>query len=56
MMAERIDTLLAHKDVARRLGAQGREFVNRVYDFDAYIVRMKQAFQSLMELERTGKT
>jgi hypothetical protein len=27
-----------------------------VYDFDAYIVRMKQAFQSLMEPGRTGKT
>jgi len=47
LMAERLDYLLSHKDVARRLGEQGREFVNRVYDFDAYIARMKETFHAL---------
>ncbi|MEI8139623.1 MAG: glycosyltransferase family 4 protein [bacterium] len=49
LMAERIDYLLSHKDVARRLGEQGREFVNRVYDFEAYIARMIQTFRVLAD-------
>ncbi len=43
-MAEKIDYLLAHKDVAHRLGEQGRDFVNREYAFDPYIARMKKTF------------
>ncbi len=48
-MAARFDFLMTHKDEARRLGEQGREFVNRVYHFDAYIARMKAAFTALAE-------
>lgn len=48
-MAERIDYLLSHKDEARRLGEQGRTFVNREYNFDAYIERMTRTFQALAE-------
>ena len=48
-MADRIDFLLAHKDEARRLGAQGRAFVNRAYDFEPYVARMTRFFQDLME-------
>jgi glycosyltransferase involved in cell wall biosynthesis len=47
-MAEKIDYLLAHKDEARRLGEQGRAFVNRDYAFDPYIERMKATFRELM--------
>ncbi len=47
-MAARIDELLADKDKARRLGAQGREFVNRAYAFDPYMARMKSVFNALM--------
>jgi glycosyltransferase involved in cell wall biosynthesis len=48
-MAGKIDFLLEHKDEARRLGAQGREFVNRAYAFDPYIERMKAMFRSLIQ-------
>jgi glycosyltransferase involved in cell wall biosynthesis len=48
-MAARIDELLTDKNKARRLGAQGREFVNREYAFDPYMTRMKAAFLALME-------
>ena len=47
-MAEKIDYLLSHKDEARRLGEQGRDFVNREYAFDSYIERMKTTFRKLM--------
>jgi len=47
-MAEKIDYLLSHKDEARRLGEQGRDFVNREYAFDPYIERMKATFRKLM--------
>ncbi|MBM4164235.1 MAG: glycosyltransferase family 4 protein [Lentisphaerae bacterium] len=40
-MAEKIDFLLARKDEARRLGEQGRAFVNREYAFTPYVERMK---------------
>ena len=53
-MSERIDHLLKNKDVARRLGEQGRVFVNREYDFDAYIARMKAMFRALAEQGRPG--
>ena len=46
-MAEKIDFLLAHKEEARRLGAQGREFVNREYAFEPYVERMKTMFHTL---------
>jgi glycosyltransferase involved in cell wall biosynthesis len=49
VLAERIDVLLKDKELARRLGEQGREFVDRVYDFNAYIARMKKTFHALME-------
>ncbi len=47
-MAGKIDYLLAHKDEARRLGEQGRAFVNREYAFDPYIERMKATFHDLI--------
>jgi glycosyltransferase involved in cell wall biosynthesis len=48
MMAEKIDYLLSHKAEARRLGEQGRAFVNREYAFDPYIERMKTTFRALI--------
>ena len=39
----------ADRDKARRLGAQGRVFVNREYAFDPYIARMKRVFLAMME-------
>jgi len=54
VMAQKIDFLLAHKDEARRLGRQGREFVNREYNFEAYIARMKQMFRTLVETRGEG--
>lgn len=47
-MAEKIDYLLSNKDEARRLGEQGRSFVNREYAFDPYIERMKATFRELI--------
>lgn len=47
-MAQKIDYLLSHKDEARRLGEQGREFVNREYAFEPYIERMKAMFGQLI--------
>lgn len=47
-MAEKIDYLLSNKDEARRLGEQGRSFVNREYAFDPYIQRMKATFRELI--------
>ena len=54
-MAEKIDFLLANKDEARRLGRQGREFVNREYDFAAYIARMKAMFRQLAASVTQGR-
>ncbi|MEI6809223.1 MAG: glycosyltransferase family 4 protein [bacterium] len=48
-MAGRIDELLSDKEKARRLGANGREFINREYAFDPYITRMKRVFLAMME-------
>ena len=48
VMAEKIDYLLAHKGEARRLGEQGRTFVNREYAFEPYIERMKATFRNLI--------
>ena len=48
-MAARIDELLTDKDKARRLGTQGRDFVNREYAFEPYVARMKKVFLTLME-------
>jgi glycosyltransferase involved in cell wall biosynthesis len=48
MMAEKIDYLLSHKAEARRLGEQGRTFVNSEYAFDPYIQRMKNMFLQLI--------
>jgi glycosyltransferase involved in cell wall biosynthesis len=48
-MATRIDELLNDKEKAKRLGAQGRTFVNQVYAFDPYIQRMKRLFHALIE-------
>lgn len=46
-MADRIDFLLAHKAEARRLGAQGRAWVNEAYAFEPYIRRMTEFFRGL---------
>ncbi|MDD8046495.1 MAG: glycosyltransferase family 4 protein [Verrucomicrobiota bacterium] len=46
-MADRIRFLLEHKDVARRLGSQGRAFVNRVYHFEEYLERLTNTMVSL---------
>jgi len=48
-MASRIDELLTDKNKARRLGAQGREFVNREYAFDPYISRMMRVLHALID-------
>ncbi len=48
-MAARVDQLLTDKELARRLGAQGRDVVNREYAFDPYIARMKRVFHALMD-------
>ena len=48
-MTARIDELLNDKDKAKRLGEQGREFVNRAYAFTPYIERMKRVFHALIE-------
>ncbi|HAS83699.1 MAG TPA: glycosyltransferase family 1 protein [Verrucomicrobia bacterium] len=47
-MAEKIDHLLANKSEARRLGEQGRLFVNREYAFEPYIERMRQTFAGMI--------
>ncbi len=49
VMAARIDELLTDKEQARRLGAQGRAFVNQAYAFDPYMARMKRVLLALME-------
>ena len=54
-MAARIDELLSDKEKAKRLGAQGREFVNRVYAFDPYIQRMKRLFHALIEKQEPAE-
>jgi len=48
--AEAIDRLLGDKELAHRLGEQGRIFVNEHYDFDEYIQRMEKQFEALLEL------
>ena len=45
-MSQRLDQLLGDKELARRLGAQGREFVNRVYNFEDYIARLRSTLAS----------
>jgi glycosyltransferase involved in cell wall biosynthesis len=45
-MSQRLDQLLGDKELARRLGAQGREFVNRVYNFEDYIARLGSTLAS----------
>lgn len=48
-LAARIDELLMDKEKAKRLGAQGRDFVNRAYAFEPYVARMKRVFDALIE-------
>lgn len=48
--AERIDELLADKNLARRMGERGLELVSRDYDFEAYLQRLEALF-SQMERE-----
>lgn len=40
-MAERIDYLLNHKEEARRMGKNAKEFIQAHYNFDDYIARLK---------------
>jgi len=47
-MAEKMDFLFARKDEARRLGEQGRAFVNREYAFTPYVERMKTTFSEMI--------
>jgi len=51
-LADRIEYLLRHKEEARRLGEQGRVFVNREYAFDAYLTRMRETFTGLIANHR----
>jgi glycosyltransferase involved in cell wall biosynthesis len=48
--AERIDELLANKDLARRMGERGLELVSRDYNFEAYLQKLEALF-SQMESE-----
>ena len=45
--AAAIDQLLGDKALARRLGAQGRDYVNKHYDFAAYLARLESSLGSL---------
>ena len=56
VMAARIDELLTDKEKAKRLGAQGREFVNRAYAFDPYMERMKRVFHTLIEKQKPAES
>ncbi len=40
-MAERIDYILNHKEEARRLGINARQFIHDHYNFDEYITRLQ---------------
>lgn len=53
-LADRIEHLLCHKEEARRLGEQGRAFVNRDYAFDSYVTRMQETLASLIANRRPG--
>lgn len=46
-MAEKIDYLLTHKEKARELGENGRQFIHTHYNFDDYIPRLRS---KLLEL------
>ncbi len=54
-LANRIEHLLRHKEEARRLGEQGRIFVNREYAFEAYLTRMQETFMNLIANHRQGQ-
>lgn len=45
--AASLDRLLADKALARKLGAQGRVYVNEHYDFDAYVARLHSTLAGL---------
>jgi len=45
--AAAIDQLLADKPLARRLGAQGRVYVNKHYDFEEYLARLESTLNGL---------
>ena len=45
--AASIDRLLADKTLARRLGAQGRVYVNKHYDFEEYLARLESTLGGL---------
>lgn len=45
--ARSLDRLLADKSLARRLGAQGRVYVNKHYDFEEYLARLESTLAGL---------
>lgn len=45
--ARALDRLLRDKALARRLGAQGKVYVNKHYDFDDYVARLESTLGSL---------
>lgn len=47
VMAEKIDYLLTHKDEARRMGENARQFIFRHYNFDDYIDRLRSKLVEL---------
>jgi len=49
--ARAIDRLLSDKTLARRLGAQGRAYVNEHYDFEAYLTRLHTTLAGLKKAE-----
>ncbi len=49
--ARAIDGLLADKSLARRLGAQGRTYVNKHYDFEDYLERLTRTLGGLAVAE-----
>ncbi|HYE32730.1 MAG TPA: glycosyltransferase family 4 protein [Methylomirabilota bacterium] len=46
--AQRIDTLLNDKELARQMGERGLALANREYDFDSYIVNLEGMFQGVI--------
>jgi len=49
LYAEKIDTLLADKQLARTMGARGYARFERDYDFDDYITRLEELFSRVAD-------
>lgn len=49
LMAEKLDYLLEHPEVAHRMGENGQRLAIEQYDFDTYVQRMETCFNELMK-------